>query len=120
MSLLVSFSFPYNFSLIVIQSKLYSFIKWGSFPVVNVNNATYPPQIHLENNTIQVTAVTVFAPKSVTIVPVYSPEPGDWFVAAYLSSWDENVHQKVGYLFCFFTQAFLITDNQMLQCFCRA
>ncbi|XP_058788865.1 post-GPI attachment to proteins factor 6-like isoform X3 [Phymastichus coffea] len=70
------------------------FLKWGSYPAINVNNATYPTQMYLENNTIQITTITAFEPKSMTIIPVYSPEPGDWFVGAHLSSWDESVHQK--------------------------
>lgn len=47
------------------------------------------------NSTIQVSTVTAFDSKTMTIVPIYSPEPGDWFVGAYLSPWDEQVLQKV-------------------------
>lgn len=41
---------------------------------------------------------TTFEPKVVTVIPVYSPLPGDWFVGAYLSHWDEKVQQQVNIL----------------------
>lgn len=72
------------------------FLKWGSYPVISEKvNAAYPVHMYVENNTLQVTALTAFEPKDMTVVPIYSPEPGDWFVGAYLSYWDEKVHQKV-------------------------
>lgn len=71
-------------------------MQWGSYPVISVNNASFPPNMYSErNNTIQVSTITSFEPRQMTIVPVYSPEPGDWFVGAYLSHWDERVTQKV-------------------------
>ncbi|OXU28873.1 hypothetical protein TSAR_000403 [Trichomalopsis sarcophagae] len=77
------------------QRKVNIFLKWGSYPVISENlEAAYPAHMYIENNTLQVSALTAFEPKDMTIVPVYSPEPGDWFVGAYLSYWDEKVHQK--------------------------
>jgi len=26
---------------------------------------------------------------------MYEPQPGDWFVAAYMSYWDEKIQQQV-------------------------
>ncbi|KYQ57156.1 Transmembrane protein 8A [Trachymyrmex zeteki] len=43
---------------------------------------------------IVVTTTTTYQPKNVTVVPVYEPQPGDWFVAAYMSYWDEKVQQQ--------------------------
>ena len=60
------------------------------------NNATYPHNMYIDNNhTVQISAVTDFEPKSMVLLPIYGPEPGDWFVGAYLSPWDQDVHQKV-------------------------
>ena len=47
------------------------------------------------NHTIMSYAITSYESNAMTVVPVYSPEPGDWFVGAYLSHWDEKVQQKV-------------------------
>lgn len=47
------------------------------------------------NQTIVVSAITTFEPKTTVVVPVYGPESGDWFVGAYLSYWDEKVQQQV-------------------------
>ncbi|XP_014238011.1 post-GPI attachment to proteins factor 6-like [Trichogramma pretiosum] len=72
------------------------YLKSGSYPAISVNNASHLPQMYTDNNdTIQVSMVTDHHLINIAkIVPVYSPEPGDWFVGAYLSHWDKDVHQK--------------------------
>lgn len=61
-----------------------------------MNNATHPSNMYIDQESIiKAYAETKYESKDMTIVPVYSPEPGDWFAGGYLSPWDENVHQKV-------------------------
>ncbi|KAL0107615.1 hypothetical protein PUN28_014724 [Cardiocondyla obscurior] len=73
--------------------KVYIHIKFGSYPVI-------PNEIFLTNvsakrdDDIVVTTTTTYQPQNVTVVPVYEPQPGDWFVAAYMSYWDEKVQQQ--------------------------
>lgn len=97
-------SFTFFLSLLNLSLSSYRFLKWGSYPVVSVDNATFPPHMHyLDNSTISTFTTTLFEPKSATVQPVYSPEPGDWFVSAYLSPWNEKVHQKVISVFHFYS-----------------
>ncbi|XP_011494444.1 PREDICTED: uncharacterized protein LOC105359529 [Ceratosolen solmsi marchali] len=71
------------------------FLKWGSYPVIDVDNATYPSYMFVEHSdTTKASIVTAYESKSIEIIPIYSPVPGDWFVSAYLSHWDEEVYQK--------------------------
>ncbi|XP_014213234.1 post-GPI attachment to proteins factor 6-like [Copidosoma floridanum] len=77
------------------QRKVNILLKWGSYPVISVNNASYPPHVYVDrDSTIRTTTVTSFKSNDVVLVPVNSPEPGDWFVGAYLDQWDERIHQK--------------------------
>lgn len=39
--------------------------------------------------------MTAYGTDATVIVPVNSPEPGDWFVGAYMDHWDEKVQQDV-------------------------
>lgn len=45
--------------------------------------------------------MTTYDAKTTAVVPVNSPEPGDWFVGAYMSHWDEKVQQQVSLEFDF-------------------
>ena len=47
------------------------------------------------NDTIRLSTMTTYDAKTTAVVPVSSPEPGDWFVGAYMSHWDEKVQQQV-------------------------
>ncbi|XP_076760727.1 post-GPI attachment to proteins factor 6 [Xylocopa sonorina] len=77
------------------ERKVHIYLQWGSFPVISVNNDTFPDDMYPKrNHTIILSAVTTFEPKTTAIVPVYGPEAGDWFVGAYLSYWDEKVQQQ--------------------------
>ncbi|XP_020709413.2 post-GPI attachment to proteins factor 6-like isoform X2 [Athalia rosae] len=75
--------------------KVHLYLQPGGYPVISVNNASLPPNMHLyRNDTISCTLTTTFEPKVSATIPVYSPVPGDWFVTAYLSHWDQKVQQQ--------------------------
>ncbi|XP_050480954.1 post-GPI attachment to proteins factor 6-like isoform X2 [Bombus huntii] len=77
------------------ERKVHIYLQWGSYPVISINNDTFPNDMyHKRNHTIRVSAITTFELKSAAIIPVYGPEAGDWFVGAYLSHWDEKVQQQ--------------------------
>ncbi|XP_043483098.1 post-GPI attachment to proteins factor 6-like isoform X3 [Leptopilina heterotoma] len=75
--------------------QVHIYLQWGSYPVISERNATFPPHVVPDrNHTFSMSTWTTFEPKVVTVIPVYSPLPGDWFVGAYLSHWDEKVQQQ--------------------------
>ncbi|XP_071863584.1 post-GPI attachment to proteins factor 6 [Bombus fervidus] len=77
------------------RRKVHIYLQWGSYPVISINNDTFPNDMyHKRNHTIRISAITTFEPKTSAIIPVYGPEAGDWFVGAYLSHWDEKVQQQ--------------------------
>lgn len=64
--------------------------------MLSVDNMTFPTNMYpLNNDTLVISTDTFFEPKSMAVIPVYGPQAGDWFVAAYLSHWDEKVQQQV-------------------------
>ncbi|KAJ8678765.1 hypothetical protein QAD02_014552 [Eretmocerus hayati] len=77
------------------QREVHIFLKWGSYPVMPINNTTTSPNVRVNHNdTVHVSTVTAFEPNTMTILPINSPQPGDWFVGAYLTHWDKKVLQK--------------------------
>ncbi|XP_034934133.1 post-GPI attachment to proteins factor 6-like [Chelonus insularis] len=77
-----------------ISRKVYIHLQSGSYPIISLNNASFPLNMYSgRNNSIVVTTMTTFNSEATAIVPVNSPEPGDWFVGAYMSHWDEKVQQ---------------------------
>ncbi|XP_033222344.1 post-GPI attachment to proteins factor 6-like [Belonocnema kinseyi] len=75
--------------------KVHIYLQWGSYPIISEGNATFPPHVIFERNyTFSVSTWTTYEPKIITIIPVYGPPSGDWFVGAYLSHWDEKVQQQ--------------------------
>ncbi|XP_043279412.1 transmembrane protein 8B-like isoform X2 [Venturia canescens] len=78
-----------------IPRKVHIYLQSGSYPIINANNATFPSHMNSErNNTIRLSTMTTYDAKTTAVVPVNSPEPGDWFVGAYMSHWDEKVQQQ--------------------------
>ncbi|KAK2589019.1 hypothetical protein KPH14_001862 [Odynerus spinipes] len=77
------------------QRKVHIHLRQGSYPILPTDNMTFPPNMYpLNNDTIIISTITYFEPKSVAVIPVYGPQAGDWFVAAYLSHWDKKVQQE--------------------------
>ncbi|KAI4473079.1 hypothetical protein M0802_016327 [Mischocyttarus mexicanus] len=77
------------------QRKVHIHLRWGSYPVLPIDNMTFPTNMYPHNNdTLVITTDTYFEPKSIAVIPVYGPQAGDWFVAAYLSHWDKKVQQQ--------------------------
>ncbi|XP_012280579.1 post-GPI attachment to proteins factor 6 isoform X2 [Orussus abietinus] len=75
--------------------EVHIYLQRGSYPIISVNNGSFPPHMYPNRSgTIVISALTSFDSKTTTIVPVDGPEPGDWFVGAYLSHWDEKVQQQ--------------------------
>lgn len=75
---------------------MFRYLQSGSYPVMSVDNASFPENMYPYNeDAISVSVTTTFEPKVIATIPVYGPEPGDWYVAAYLSHWDEKVQQQV-------------------------
>ncbi|XP_011646834.1 post-GPI attachment to proteins factor 6-like [Pogonomyrmex barbatus] len=75
--------------------KVYIHLKFGSYPVITGNNEKIPVNKSIgQDDDIIVTTVTTYRSKNITILPIYEPQPGDWFVAAYMSYWDERVQQQ--------------------------
>lgn len=71
-------------------------MKFGSYPVITANDGIFlANKSNEQDDDIIVTTTTTYQPKNVTIVPVYEPQPGDWFIAAYMPYWDERVQQQV-------------------------
>lgn len=73
-------------------------MRFGSYPVITANNGILltNESIKLDStNDIVVATVTSYQSRNVTVVPVYEPQPGDWFAAAYMSHWDEKIRQRV-------------------------
>ncbi|KAG7206139.1 hypothetical protein KM043_003531 [Ampulex compressa] len=77
------------------QRTVHIYLQWGSYPVISVNNETFPPNMYAKHeHSFAVSTVTTFEPKITAMIPVYGPLSGDWFVGAYLSYWDEKVQQE--------------------------
>ncbi|XP_025987542.1 post-GPI attachment to proteins factor 6 isoform X2 [Solenopsis invicta] len=75
--------------------KVYIHVRFGSYPLITVNNEIFPmTESTKRDDGIMVTTTTAYQPKNVTVVPIYEPQPGDWFAAAYMSHWDEKVQQQ--------------------------
>lgn len=77
-------------------------MKVGSYPIITLNNGIFPTSAYTkQDDSIVITTTTTYQQKNATILPVYGPQSGDWFVAAYMSYWDERVQQQVQW-FCLF------------------
>lgn len=77
------------------QRKVHIHLRQGSYPVLTTGNMTFPSNMYpMNNETMIISTTTYFEPKTVAVIPVYGPEAGDWFVAAYLSHWDKKVQQQ--------------------------
>lgn len=71
-------------------------MKVGSYPIITTNNGIFLSSVYNKHDdSIIVTTTTTYQSKNATIVPIYGPQFGDWFVAAYMSYWDERVQQQV-------------------------
>ncbi|XP_011300613.1 transmembrane protein 8B [Fopius arisanus] len=75
------------------------YLQWGSYPIISADNASFPPAMNPERNgTIVIKTWTTHEAETTVVLPVNGPEPGDWFVGAYMTYWDEKVQQQgLGY-----------------------
>ncbi|XP_067208178.1 transmembrane protein 8B-like isoform X2 [Linepithema humile] len=75
--------------------KVYIHLKFGSYPIISTNNRTFLTNMYVtHDDSIIVTATTIYEQNNATIVPIYGPQSGDWFVAAYMSYWNERIQQQ--------------------------
>jgi hypothetical protein len=73
--------------------------------VISADNASFPNLLYLKRTSLHstVTQATFHGlghrqssfDHRRSVIPVYSPLPGDWFVAAFLSNWDQQLTQQV-------------------------
>ncbi|XP_063980870.1 uncharacterized protein Dhpd [Diachasmimorpha longicaudata] len=71
------------------------YLQWGSYPIISVDNASFPTTMNTErNDTIIIKTLTTFEAETTVVMPINSPQPGEWYVGAYMSYWDEKVQQQ--------------------------
>lgn len=60
------------------------------------DNSTFPSSIYTERTSLHyLNTKSAYQPHDATVFSVYNPLPGNWFVAAYISHWDQHVQQEV-------------------------
>ncbi|KAL6437504.1 hypothetical protein ACFW04_004153 [Cataglyphis niger] len=74
--------------------KVYIHLKIGSYPIITNNRIFLTSEYTKPDDSIIITTTTTYRSKNATIVPVYGPQSGDWFAAAYMPYWDERVRQQ--------------------------
>lgn len=84
-------------------------LKIGSYPIITNNRIFLTSEYTKRDDSIVVTTTTTYRSKNATIVPVYGPQSGDWFAAAYMPYWDERVQQQVHDFICLMMQITIIT-----------
>lgn len=78
------------------NAKIFRHLRFGSYPIIPINNGTFLANVSVErDHEVMVTTTTIYQPNNATVVPIYGPQAGDWFVGAYMSHWDERVQQEV-------------------------
>ncbi|XP_015126938.1 post-GPI attachment to proteins factor 6 [Diachasma alloeum] len=71
------------------------YLQWGSYPIIAVDNASFPIDMNAErNDTIIIKTLTTYEAETTVVLPINSPEPGEWYVGAYMTYWDEKVQQQ--------------------------
>ncbi|KAJ9580903.1 hypothetical protein L9F63_023918, partial [Diploptera punctata] len=71
------------------------YIQHGSYPVMSPDNSSFPPSVYTGRTSLHyMTTKSAYQPHDATIFPMYNPLPGNWFVAAYISHWDQHVQQE--------------------------
>ena len=80
----------------------FSYIQHGSYPVMSPDNSSFPSNVYTGRTSLHyITTKSAYQPHDATIFPMYNPLPGNWFVAAYISHWDQHVQQEVGLIPCY-------------------
>lgn len=70
-------------------------LQTGSYPIISPDNSSFPSSMNTKKNgTIIVSTMTIYEAETTIVIPVDSPEPGDWFVGAYMTHYDEKVQQQ--------------------------
>ncbi|GFG39492.1 hypothetical protein Cfor_00487 [Coptotermes formosanus] len=71
------------------------YIQHGSYPVMSPDNSSFPSNVYTGRTSLHyITTKSAYQPHDATIFPMYNPLPGNWFVAAYISHWDQHVQQE--------------------------
>nr|CAD7423182.1 unnamed protein product [Timema monikensis] len=75
--------------------EVYIFVQHGGYPLVNPSNSSFPSMAYTGRTSLQrVETKTAYQPHDATIIPIYNPLPGNWFVAAYMANWNDNLQQE--------------------------
>ncbi|XP_067124173.1 transmembrane protein 8B-like isoform X3 [Centruroides vittatus] len=90
------FSFPFN--IFTTQMCNVSYLRYGSFPVINPDNSTFPDKFVL--NQLFQYSVTMETNKISTFLNISTPWPGDWFAAAFINDSSQQIKQKGLYRPC--------------------
>ncbi|XP_066997236.1 post-GPI attachment to proteins factor 6 isoform X2 [Anabrus simplex] len=75
--------------------EVHIYIQHGSYPVMSPTNSSFPSSVYTGRTSLHYIATkSAYQPHDATIFPVNNPLPGNWFVAAYISHWDQHVQQE--------------------------
>ncbi|GLH12908.1 Uncharacterized protein GBIM_17566 [Gryllus bimaculatus] len=71
------------------------YIQHGSYPVMSPTNSSFPPNVYIGRTSLHyITTKSAYQPHDATIFAINNPLPGNWFVASYISHWDQHVQQE--------------------------
>ncbi|XP_065350573.1 post-GPI attachment to proteins factor 6 [Cloeon dipterum] len=70
------------------------YLKHGSFPVVNPNNATFPNDFRTQDEAGKVKGLSILSDGAKNSLQVEQPLPGDWFLIAFLTFENTRIEQK--------------------------
>lgn len=74
------------------------YLQHGSYPLINPNNASYPPHFYLNRTSLQ--EVNLCSDSTAYTLNVSTPEPGDWFAGGFLPDRNDHIEQKGLYPDC--------------------
>lgn len=75
--------------------EVHIYIQHGSYPVMSPTNSSFPPNVYTGRTSLHYIATkSAYQPHDATIFAISNPLPGNWFVASYISHWDQHVQQE--------------------------
>ena len=75
--------------------EVHIWLQHGSYPVMAADNASFPQTMYTRRTDLHLVKThSAYNPHDSTIYPVYNPLPGTWYVAAYLTPFEEKITQQ--------------------------
>ncbi|XP_076346292.1 post-GPI attachment to proteins factor 6-like isoform X3 [Tachypleus tridentatus] len=74
------------------------YLQYGSYPVINPQNETFPPQFHIHRQNLH--HVTLQTDSEPVHLNISGPLAGDWFAVAFVAEKSNRIVQKGLYLQC--------------------